>query len=164
MEPPEYASDDDSTENLAGIWLRDDDVDVAQRAMSGVHLNNTEPSLNLPNFESKGIFDFAKRFLPMERDERTGEMAYMDQLAAKMDANGKAKYKAGAGDRHYKDWTVTVNDVLQFFGVWMYMLAHHQPGGREAFWRRYHTAAGSSSTRRHAMGRARCRMGAHQRR
>ena len=70
------------------------------------------PKLNLDGYASKGIFDYAKFFLPM---------TYLGHLAAMMQANGKARH-----DRKipgYANWTVTVDDVLQWIGVWMYILA-----------------------------------------
>ena len=56
-------------------------------------------------------FRCAKFFLPM---------TYLGHLAAMMQANGKARH-----DRKipgYANWTVTVDDVLQWIGVWMYIL------------------------------------------
>ena len=57
---------------------------------------------NLDDYASKSIFDYAKFFLPMN---------YLNALAQKMDANGKAKHAAGKSG--YTNWTVTVADVLQ---------------------------------------------------
>ena len=44
-------------------------------------------------------------------------------MAKKMTENGQAKFKAG--DRAYVNWEVSVNDILQWIGVWLYMLAFH---------------------------------------
>ena len=52
-----------------------------------------------------------------------------------MEEAGKKKYKGGKGKPDYKYWTVTVNDVLQWIGVWMYFLAFPQHGGRESYFR-----------------------------
>ena len=48
-----------------------------------------------------------------------------------MEKNGQARYDGGKGDVHYKYWTVTTNDVYQWIGIWMYMLA--QPGDRASY-------------------------------
>ena len=79
-----------------------------------------------PGYETAPLYEYAKRFLPL---------AFLDELAAKMQANGRAKYNhtTGVGDAHYKNWTVTSDDVIQWIGCWMYMLAFHQPGGREQY-------------------------------
>mmetsp|Transcript_21099 Transcript_21099/g.66047 ORF Transcript_21099/g.66047 Transcript_21099/m.66047 type:complete len:114 (+) Transcript_21099:556-897(+) len=80
------------------------------------------PKLNLDGYASKGIFDYAKFFLPK---------TYLGHLAAMMQANGKARH--GRKIPGYANWTVTVDDVLQWIGVWMYILAFPQHGGRESY-------------------------------
>ena len=74
----------------------------AQRAETTGDERKFDPKLNLNDYTSKGIFDYAKFFLPMN---------YLNALAQKMDANGKAKHAAGKSG--YTNWTVTVADVLQ---------------------------------------------------
>merc|ERR1712086_717987 len=58
-------------------------------------------------------------------------MAYLSLLAAKMEANGTGKHAAGTNG--YGNWVVTVSDVLQWIGVWMYILAFPQQGGRDSY-------------------------------
>eukprot|EP00966_Prymnesium_polylepis_P059303 1374750-Prymnesium_polylepis.1 len=55
-------------------------------------------------------------------------------MAELMQANGQQMHKDG-GSGIPANWTVTLDCVLQWIGVWMYMLAFHQPGDRSAFWR-----------------------------
>ena len=83
-----------------------------------------EPTLHMDTPKEKSLFEFAKRFLPL---------IYLAELASKIEANGLAKYADGSGDRHYQNWRVTIDDVFQWIGAWLYMLAFHQPGGREQY-------------------------------
>ena len=51
-------------------------------------------------------------------------VAFLTDMAAKMQEKGRAK--AAAGNRDYNNWTVTKDDLLQWIGVWIYMLAFPQ--------------------------------------
>ncbi|EOD33660.1 hypothetical protein EMIHUDRAFT_229385 [Emiliania huxleyi CCMP1516] len=66
---------------------------------------------------ASSLLDYAKHFLPME---------YIGELAEQMQANGRARWTEG-NDLNYKNWFVTTNDVLQWIGCWMYMLAFFTP-------------------------------------
>jgi len=118
-EPPEYGEDEDPV----SAWRSNDNFKYGQRELDGMD-RKRDPVFNMPNYETKGILDYAKFFLPME---------FIGLLAKKMEDNGKAKYDGGKGDPHYKNWTVSVDDVLQWIGLWIYRLAWPQIGG----WERY---------------------------
>ena len=53
-------------------------------------------------------------------------------MAESMTAVGKQKYQEG--NRHFVNWSVSVDDLLQWIGVWMYMLAFPMEGDRRAYW------------------------------
>mmetsp|Transcript_56077 Transcript_56077/g.122080 ORF Transcript_56077/g.122080 Transcript_56077/m.122080 type:complete len:253 (+) Transcript_56077:606-1364(+) len=42
--------------------------------------------------------------------------------------------KAAAGHAGYSNWSVSVDDILQWIGVWLYMLAYPQVGARAKYW------------------------------
>ena len=76
------------------------------------------------DWRTADIFSYGKHFLPMN---------YLELLAVKMTANGQHKY-AHCDQRKYYGWVVTVEDVLQWIGVWMYMLAFpQQSSARRSF-------------------------------
>ena len=104
-------------------WTENNGVQFSQLHHSDME-SDREPRLAEGFNASASIFEYGKLFLPM---------AYLRELAEKMQANGKAKHDNGKGDIHYQAWTVTLDDVLQWIGIWMYMLAFHHPGGRESF-------------------------------
>ena len=49
----------------ADLWKREDDFQFSQRVKSTGDDKRFDPKLNLEGYASKGIFDFAKHFLPM---------------------------------------------------------------------------------------------------
>ena len=107
-------------------WVANDRYQFSQRG-NDTPDRKFSPSINFRDGNArKSMFEYGKHFLPM---------SYVQELAEKMQARGRAKYDhaAGSGDVHYKNWTVTVDDVLQWIGCWLYMLAFHQPGGREQY-------------------------------
>lgn len=103
-------------------WQRNDSLAFSQRVKTLGDDPQYKPKLNLEDYASKGIFEYAKHFLPM---------VFLAALAAKMEANGKAKHDQKVDD--YANWTVPVDDVLQWIGAWMYRLAFPQQGGIESY-------------------------------
>lgn len=77
------------------------------------------PSItNFPGgFENGSLFNCAKHFFPMQ---------YLEAMAAEMTAVGRAKAEGEKGQRRYANWQVTSDDLLQWIGVWIYMLAFPQ--------------------------------------
>lgn len=105
-------------------WKREDGYAFDCRAAAGF-TSEHGPSLK-GDWDSTDVslFEFAKAFLPI---------MFLTALAAKMQAEGAKKLTAG--NRNYVNWTVSLEDVLQFLGVWMYMLAFPQSGDRSAYWK-----------------------------
>ena len=102
-QPDDEAAAAPAAAPAANDWVRDDDFSMSQRVKTLGDDLQYGPKLNLDGYASKGIFDYAKFFLPM---------TYLGHLAAMMQANGKARH-----DRKipgYTNWTVTVDDVLQW--------------------------------------------------
>uniref|UniRef100_A0A7S3AX02 PiggyBac transposable element-derived protein domain-containing protein n=1 Tax=Haptolina ericina TaxID=156174 RepID=A0A7S3AX02_9EUKA len=105
-------------------WKRDDGFCFDQR--SKVSTSKDPPKLNLPQEQvnEKSFFELGCLFLPM---------LFLELMAAAMTTQGRVKHDQG--DVHFSaNWTVTTNDLLQWIGVWMYMLAFPQPGGRRVYW------------------------------
>ena len=105
-------------------WKRDDGFCFDQR--SKVSTSKDPPKLNLPQEQvnEKSFFELGCLFLPM---------LFLELMAAAMTTQGRVKHDQG--DVSFSaNWTVTTNDLLQWIGVWMYMLAFPQPGGRRVYW------------------------------
>ena len=113
--------------DISGRWVRDDHFADDQRPPSktkhGPVLTDQPDPASTPLFLL--IFKLGCQFLPI--------YTFLTPMAKKMTENGQAKFKAGK--RAYVNWEVSVNDILQWIGVWLYMLAFHQPGLRSQFWR-----------------------------
>ena len=95
---------------------RDDGFQFSQRSRKTGDERKFERTLNLDGNATKGIFEYAKHFLPM---------VFLRDMAILMMAKGKAKHTEGKSD--YEHWEVTLDDVLQWIGIWMYMLALGAP-------------------------------------
>eukprot|EP00966_Prymnesium_polylepis_P136358 3150876-Prymnesium_polylepis.1 len=54
-------------------------------------------------------------------------------MAAAMQAKGLSKYNGSQGNRNYHNWKVTLEDLYQWIGVWIYMLAFPQAGSRRDY-------------------------------
>lgn len=98
----------------AGDWTRDDHHSVDERARHGFTDRNGPRISGLSNWESASLFTLGKHFLPME---------FLTALAAEMTQAGLEKANE---DRHFVNWKVTTDDLLQWIGVWMYMLSFPQ--------------------------------------
>jgi hypothetical protein len=138
--PPLYESDSDDEapigapdhreggEGVGGFqavseWARDDECGTDERAKHGFTDQNG-PRLTLAGWETASLFALALHFLPM---------VFIAAMAAAMQARGRAKAKETGPEKRWAKWTVTSNDVLQWIGVWLYMLAFPQPGERRAY-------------------------------
>ena len=97
-------------------WQRDDTYAVDERAKHGFNTKHPPAIVNMRGgFENAALFDCALHFFPMN---------YLEAMAAEMTAVGRAK--ADEGLRRYAGWIVTKEDLLQWIGVWVYMLAFPQ--------------------------------------
>jgi hypothetical protein len=115
---------DDAARDIMAGWKRDDEFCQDQRAKFTTAKD--PPKLNMINLPAPDmdLFTLGCLFLPM---------AFLALMAVAMTDRGR-ELKA-AGNAHFpKDWTVTTNDLLQWIGVWMYMLAFHQAGDRRQYW------------------------------
>ncbi len=77
---------------------------------------------SLPAWEHASLFALAESFLPVK---------YLQKMATEIELRGKAKFDVG--ERRYVNFKVTYHDLLQWIGVWMYMLAFPQAGSRRAY-------------------------------
>lgn len=108
--------------DLTAKWQRADDLSIDQRTMSGVQ-GKEAPLLNLANYQGASLFELGLHFLPTK---------FLEEMAAEMTLSGERMYKSG--NNKYKNWKVTVDDLYQWIGVWMYFLAFPMPGERRAYW------------------------------
>ena len=107
-------------------WTRDDLYGVDERAKKGVHDKSTPRftfAYEYGEWNKSSLFEFGKRFLPMN---------FLTAMATLMTAIAKSKYDEdiakGRKNTNYK-MTVSVGDILQWIGVWIYMLSFPMPGG-----------------------------------
>lgn len=104
-------------------WVRDDSYGIDERARHGF-TDRSGPRLNgLNDWEKASLFSLGCHFLPM---------SFLEVMAAEMQQQGAEKY--AAGQRAYVGWRVNRDDLLQWIGVWLYMLAFPQAGERRAYW------------------------------
>eukprot|EP00965_Chrysotila_dentata_P173064 5710837-Pleurochrysis_carterae.AAC.1 len=83
-----------------------------------------DPRLNgLSDWQNTSLFVLACHFQPLE---------LLGEMAAVMTTEGAEK--AAAGMSGYGGWNVTLDDLLQWIGVWRYMLAFPQGGERSKYW------------------------------
>lgn len=115
--------DDVGTVDADNEWTRDDEYGVDARAQAGFMEQQGPRINNLADWEKASIFTLALHFLPL---------TYLTAMALQMEKNGQAKHSNG--DRNYARWRVSLDDLIQWIGVWIYMLAFPQPGDRRAFW------------------------------
>ena len=120
---PQEDHEANAEQDDTGNWTRDDDYSVDERAKHGFTDQNGPRVNNLSDWENASLYQVALHFLPT---------TFLALMAAKMQANGIAKHDNG--DRRYTGWRVTLSDLIQWIGVWMYMLAFPQPGSRRAYW------------------------------
>ena len=118
---PEVPEAPRAPDETAG-WSVSNRCQFSQRATSKME-SQYGPRFNLPQYESKPLFEWAIFFLPM---------IFIGALAELMQANGEHKFKV-QGQGNYKNWRVTSDDVLQYIGCRLYALAFHQPGGMEQY-------------------------------
>ena len=130
-EMPQLDEDDDSeavkklpTQATMEAWKRDDSYGFDQRAAAGFDSEQGPQMRELPGYDEVGLFKFALHFLPR---------GFIKELAEEMTKVGQVKYNEGI--KNYYHWEVSEEDVLQWIGVWLYMLAFPQPGERSLFWR-----------------------------
>ena len=121
VEPNDDTNDQNTEEPAAGAWIRDDHANTSQRALEGVDHKDQPKLLGLNDVKSASLFVLGQHFLPM---------SYIGEMAEAMQAAGRQKR---AKDSDYQNWFVTKDDVLQWLGVWLYILAHHSPGPRSQY-------------------------------
>ena len=122
----EEADDDEEATPAADAgdgWIRDDNSANDERRRAGF-LADSEPVWqqrnHLPLDESSPAYFFAvcKSWLDLD---------FLSATADKMQEIGRAKGHVWAG------WKVTLDDVLQWIGVWFYFLAFPQNSDRRAY-------------------------------
>lgn len=106
-----------------GDWRRDDNYAIDERARQGFTTQFGPTISGLSDWEHASLFSIGCHFLPM---------VYLQEMAALMQEKGAQKY--AAGNKDYVNWHVSRDDVLQWIGVWIYMLAYPQAGSRRAYW------------------------------
>lgn len=105
-----------------GDWSRDDKYGLDERSKHG-YMDQSGPRISgLTDWEKSSLFALGTHFLPMD---------YLTEMARQMEAKGVEKFEGG--DRTYKNWAVNRDDVIQWIGVWLYMLAYPQSGDRRAY-------------------------------
>ena len=121
-EAPAEAQAVNAPNDLEG-WTRDDDCAEDERRKAGYMVDNAPVWLrrsSLPDDESTPLFFFeaCKSWMPMD---------FIKEMADRMQECGRAKGTVWAG------WRVTVDDLLQWIGVWYYFLAFPQNSDRRAY-------------------------------
>jgi hypothetical protein len=113
-----------AAEQHDGEWQRDDHVNISQRAKDGVD-HEYAATLNgfAGNIRSASLFDLGRHFLPVE---------FLTAMAELMEKNGMARAKSNPD---YRSWSVTIDDVYQWIGCWLYMLAFPVPGPRSQYFK-----------------------------
>jgi hypothetical protein len=113
-----------TAEQHDGEWQRDDHANISQRAKDGVD-HDYAATLNGFSGDIKGasLFDLGCHFLPVD---------FLTQMAKTMEKNGKARAKSNPD---YKNWRVSIDDVYQWIGCWLYMLAYPVPGPRSQYFK-----------------------------
>ena len=121
---PNHAMPDLGLGEAAQKWVRDDTYGFDERARHGFNSKNGPSVDNFSGgFENGALFDCGKHFLPMN---------FLTEMAAEMTLAGRMK--ADQDQRRYAGWIVTPEDVLQWIGVWIYMLAFpQQASGRRSY-------------------------------
>lgn len=108
---PDHALRDNS---FTGEWTRGDHYSVDERAKHGFDAQNGAKVSNMAeDWKEADLFTYAKHFLLMN---------FLKLMAKSMTDAGREK--AASGQRKFDKWQVTV--LLQWIGVWMYMLAFPQ--------------------------------------
>ena len=114
---PNHAMPELGLAESAPKWIRDDSYSFDERAKNGFHSKHPPSVVNMAGgFEHGSLFECSKHFLPMN---------YMEALAAEMTVQGRKKAEED-NQRRFSGWAVSTEDVLQWIGVWMYMLAFPQ--------------------------------------
>ena len=108
-----------ASEDLGGTgeWIQDNHFASDERAKNG-YTEHSPPSVsNFTDGDWRGasLLQWAKHLLPMN---------YLALMAAEMTAVGRQK--ASDGQSKYAGWVVSTEDLLQWIGVWIYMLAFPQ--------------------------------------
>lgn len=103
-------------------WRRDDSYGFDERARHNFTDRSGPRIAGLPSWESASLFSLAEYFLPV---------TFLRLMAKEMQAVGKKKFYDG--DRNYANFDVSYEDVLQWIGVWLYMLAFPQTGDRRLY-------------------------------
>lgn len=103
-------------------WARDDTYGFDERARHNFTDQSGPRITSMASWEHASLFALAESFLPVK---------YLEEMAAEIEAKGRAKYNEG--DRRFANFKVTYVDLLQWIGVWIYMLAFPQAGERRAY-------------------------------
>ena len=114
---PQHAMPDLGLGVASSRWIRDDSYAIDERSKCGFTAKQMPSITNMPGgFENASLFDCSKHFFPMN---------YLEEMAAEMTLAGRRKHEQD-NQRRFATWSVTTEDVLQWIGVWIYMLAFPQ--------------------------------------
>jgi hypothetical protein len=113
----------DWARDISDRWVRDDNFELDQRALVNAGGKEDPYLKNVRDPSTTDLFTLGKEFLPVD---------YLTEMAAEMTTEGVAM--AEKSDLFTPGWSVSILDVFQWIGVWMYMLAFPQPGDRRAYW------------------------------
>eukprot|EP00965_Chrysotila_dentata_P262003 6214437-Pleurochrysis_carterae.AAC.2 len=120
----EAEHDNGQADGVAGAdWKRDDTYGIDERVKHGATAKTGAALAHLLDWQKASLFTLGCHFLPLK---------LLQEMAAFMEARGKKKYKKGS--KNYVNWRVSLDDVLQWLGVWLYILAFPMLGDRSRYW------------------------------
>ena len=111
---------DGATPAAADKWVRNDKYGFDERARHQFTGKN-EPTITskMTNWETAPLYKIALHFLPM---------VFLGLMAILMTTTGLEMAK-GSNRNISDNWLVTTDDLIQWIGVWIYMLSFPQHGG-----------------------------------
>jgi hypothetical protein len=114
---------EDHAKDISHLWVRDDGFELDQRALVNAGGKEDPYLKTIRDPSTTDLFTLGKEFLPVD---------YLTEMAAEMTIEGVSM--AEKSDSFSPGWVVSILDMFQWTGVWMYMLAFPQPGDRRAYW------------------------------
>ena len=100
-------------EETANKWIPDHNCASDERQKHGFTRQDGAQMSNMDGWQTAELFSYAKHFLPMN---------FLDEMAKEMTEEGRRRAARGGASRRYENWTVETSDLLQWIGVWIYML------------------------------------------
>ena len=125
---PEKSGKKSDTLDISDRWQQEELFNFDQRAKFGYY-EQYGPHINAGLADNhdkplhKILFELGVHFLPV---------IYLMGMASKMEVAGAALHTANVPG--YAGWLVSIHDLLQWIGVWIYYLAFPQTGHRHGYW------------------------------